>query len=143
MIFLSIASHSFPVFWDFTTFSTTIYFFCSTSWNKIFKAVKKAPFLSFLMIYSGAFSIVKISAQGSALSRIIPTPGKCSLNCSHGEVQPGSPWMDPPGDFPCSFFCCFQEDLFLTPMGMAQEHDKIRKGACGRPWDSVMDAAEH
>lgn len=34
--------------------------------------------------------------------------------------------MVPPGDFPCSFFCCFQEDLFLTPMGMAQEHDKIR-----------------
>lgn len=78
------------------------------------------------MIYSGAFSVAKISARGSALSRIIPTPGKCSFNCSHGQVQRGSPWMVPPGDFPCSFFCCFQEDLFLTPMGMAQEQDKIR-----------------
>lgn len=117
--------------------------FCSTSRNKIFKAAKKTLFLSFLMIYSGSFSVAKISAHRPALSRIIPTPGKCSFSSSHGYVQRGSPRMVLPGDFLCFFFCCFKKDLFLTPMGMSQEHGKIRKGACDRPWDSVMDPSEH
>lgn len=34
-------------------------------------------------------------------------------------------------------------DLFLTPMRMTQEHGRVRKGACGSPWGSVMDPAEH
>lgn len=48
------------------------------------------------MIYSGPFSVAKISAHGPGLSRIIPTPGKCSFSYSQGCVQcDGSTWGFP------------------------------------------------
>lgn len=91
----------FACIWGFYNLQDNCLLFRSTSRNKIFKAVKKALFLSFLMIYSGSLSVAKISAHGPGLSRIIPTPGKCSFNSSHGYVQCGSPWMALPGDFLC------------------------------------------
>lgn len=85
------------------------------------------------MIYSGPFSVAKISAHGPGSSRIIPTSGKCSFNYSHGCAQCGSPWVVQPGDFLCFFSCWFvphthendtgtwqgQERSLWQPMGLS------------------------